>query len=109
MRNALPSLDGRIFLISRDQVGRAAIFEIEFDRFIQHPQSFFLRFAKAGHVKIEALGDVIRFLAIEGVVDLSHVGKIGLEAVGASSQSGDGRSGDRNVPTPYGIRRPAAG
>ena len=49
--------------------------EIEFDRFLGHPQGFFLGFAKTGDGKIQTLRDVIRILASEGVADLSHVCK----------------------------------
>ena len=58
-----------------DRSGRAVIFEIKFDRLLEHPQGFFLGLPETGYIKIQTLRDVIRILAIEGVVDLSHVGK----------------------------------
>ena len=44
---------------ARSGFGSVVVFQVEFHRFLEHLQGFFPCFAKAGNVKIEALGDVV--------------------------------------------------
>jgi len=70
------SWEGESVIVECFREGLTVIYEKELDRFLdEHPQGFFFGFSKTGDVEIQTLRDVIRILAIEGVVDLSHFWK----------------------------------
>ena len=77
------------------------ILEVEFDGFLEHRQGFLTGRPEAGHVEVQTLGDEIRAFAVEGVVNLLHVGNVdhGLEhckPMKLSKSGGGGReSGER--------------
>ena len=52
------------------------VFEIELKSFLEVVDGLLFGGTETGHVVIEALGDVVGFFAVEGVVDVSHQVKI---------------------------------
>jgi hypothetical protein len=56
----------------RDSGGFREVLKIEFDSLLEIGNGFYLGGTKTGHVVIEALGDVVGFFAVEGVVNVSH-------------------------------------
>jgi len=66
--------DCKLSHLDASDLGRffGSILQVEFDGFLEIRESLLLGAAKGGDVVIEALDDVIRILAVEGVVDRSH-------------------------------------
>ncbi len=68
----LGGLDHENFSDFRDRGGFREVLKIEFDSLLEIGNGFLFGGTEAGHVEIEALGDVVGFFAVEGVVDVSH-------------------------------------
>jgi hypothetical protein len=64
------------------------IFKIEFEGFLEIGEGFLLSGTEAGHIVVEALGDLVDIFAVEGVVEVSHGSKNRGEVL-------DGKSGER--------------
>ena len=52
------------------------IFKIEFEGFLKIGDGFLLSGTEAGHIVVEALGDVVGIFAVEGIMEVSHRLKI---------------------------------
>ena len=65
----------------REGGGFWEILEIEFERFFEIGEGFLLSGTEAGHVVVEALGDVVGIFAVEGVMEGSHGSKSKVEVL----------------------------
>ncbi len=71
----------------RDSGRVGEIFKIEFEGFLEIGEGFLLSGTEAGHIVVEALGDVVGIFAVESVMEVSHGSKSRGEVL-------DGKSGE---------------